>query len=299
MNLSAIDLNLLTVFEALIAEHSVSRAASRVGVSQPALSNALARLRALFGDELFVRMPQEMQPTPRALELAEPICEALRALRAALDVSKASFDPATSTRIFTIAASDNCDFGLAPAFAALHRRAPHIRIDVVAAKRGAALDRLDEGSVDLALGRLTRMPERFFAAALYDERSVCICDRRINPLPQGLTLAAFAALPHIHVDHDTTEFVDLQLAAAGLARHNAAIVPNFALVPYALEGTDLVAVTGARIAERFAALSWIGVHPLPLDQESWTISAVWGKAQDGDRGVAWLREQLQAASAVL
>jgi DNA-binding transcriptional LysR family regulator len=299
MNLAAVDLNLLNAFDALVAERNVSRAAARIGVSQPAMSNALSRLRALFGDELFVRSPQEMRPTPRALELAGPIGEALQNLRAALARPKQDFTAETSTRLFTIAASDNCDFALAPAIVALREHAPGIALDIVIAGRATALDRIDEGIFDLAIGRLARIPQRYFSAALYDERCVCVYNRNVHKFTNGLTLDLFASLPHLHVTHDTTEFVDIELATHGLARRRAVTVPNFALVPYALEHSDLLAVVGARIAHRFAALPWIGVEDLPVAHEPWTISAVWGKAQDLDRGVVWLREQLQQACSAL
>jgi len=107
-NLATVDLNLLVVFEALLIERSVSRAAQRLGLAQPSVSNALNRLRALFDDEVFIRTPQEMRPTPRALELAEPIVEALQQVRAAL-TPPAGFDLSTSTRTFTGAAADNAD----------------------------------------------------------------------------------------------------------------------------------------------------------------------------------------------
>jgi len=296
MNLAAVDLNLLNAFDALVAERNVSRAAARIGLSQPAMSNALARLRALFGDELFVRSPQEMRPTPRALELAGPIGEALQGLRSALTHPKQDFEPKSSTRIFTIAATDNCDFALAPAIAALRKQAPCITLDVVASGKTAALERLDEGVFDLAIGRLPRIPPRYLSAALYEERCVCVYNTDAHNFANGLTLDLLVACPHLHVAHDTTEFIDTALAAQGLVRRCAMTVPNFAVVPYALEHSDLIAVVGKRIAQRFAALPWIGIHELPVAHEPWTVSAVWGKAQDNDRGVAWLCEQLQAAS---
>ena len=295
MNLAAIDLNLLNVFDALVAERNVSRAAARIGLSQPAMSNALARLRAVFGDELFVRSPQEMRPTPRALELAEPIGEALQNLRSALAHPKQDFEPKTSTRLFTIAASDNCDFALAPAIAALRKCAPCIVLDIVAAGKAAALEQIEKGAFDLIIGRLVRISRRYHSAALYEERSVCVYNRDAHDFAGGLSLDLFVACPHLHVVHDTTEFIDTTLAAHGLLRRRAMTVPNFALVPYALENSDLIAVVGERIAQRFAALPWIGVHELPIPHEPSIVRAIWGKAQENDRGVAWLRERLHDA----
>jgi DNA-binding transcriptional LysR family regulator len=299
MNLAAVDLNLLNAFDALIAERNVSRAATRIGVTQPAMSNALSRLRALFGDELFVRSPQEMRPTPRALELAVPIGEALQNLRFALARPQQDFAPETSTRLFTIAASDNCDFALAPAIGKLRKRAPNIGFDIIGSARAAALDRIDEGMFDIALGRLDHIPQRYFSVALYEERCVFVYNRDVYNFANGLSIEDFAASPHLHVVRDTTDFVDAALAEEGLARRRVMTVPYFALVPYLLEQSDLIAVVGARIAQRFAALPWIGIHELPMGCEPWTISAVWGKAQDADRGVAWLRDQLQQAGAAL
>lgn len=294
MNLAAVDLNLLNAFDALLIERNVSRAAVRVGITQPGMSNVLSRLRTLFGDELFVRTPQEMRPTPRALDLAEPISQALELLRTALNRTP-RFDAASSTRLFTVGASDNCDFGIAPAIAKIRQLAPNIAFEIVAAKRASALEKVQDGSFDLAVGRLGKLPERCFSMPLYEERFVFMINGHLRAADTSLTIEKFCALPHIRVWHDSTEFVDAELGSRGMERQIAMVLPNFALLPYAVEQSDLVAVVGERIARRFAALPWIRIHELPLSQQPWTISAVWGVVQNPDPGAAWLRAQLQRA----
>jgi DNA-binding transcriptional LysR family regulator len=298
MNLAAVDLNLLNAFDALFTERNVSRAAARIGLTQPGMSNALSRLRVVFGDELFVRTPNEMRPTPLARELATPIREGLAHLRSALEKPK-PFDPASSRHLFTIGASDNCDFAIAPAFTRLRRFAPNIDFNVVALKTTAAFENIDKGAIELAVGRLVNVPKRFSNLTLYEERCVCVCDRRLNMPVEGLTIDALASMPHLQVWHETTGFVDRELAARGLVRRLAVTVPNFAVVPYALEDSGLIAVVGERIARRFAALPWIAVHELPLQGKPWTVSLVWGDGQDPDPALKWLTKQLRDACAHL
>jgi DNA-binding transcriptional LysR family regulator len=297
MNLAAVDLNLLSAFEALFAERSVSRAAQRVGLTQPAMSNALARLRALFGDELFVRTPREMRPTPRAREIAIPVGEALHRLQSVLQKPR-GFDPRRSSRLFTIGASDNCDFAIGPAISRVRQMAPNAEFDIAALRRNVAISKLDEGTVDIVVGRISGTPKRFRSLPLYEERRVCVCNRRLE-LPDAMTPESFAAQSHLHVSHDTTEFIDEALAAQGLARRVAMTVPNFAVVPYALEHSDLIAVVGERVARRFSALPWIAVHELPFDREPWLVSVVWGSGQNSDPANNWLRKQLHEACSAL
>jgi len=298
MNLASVDLNLLVAFEALLIDRNVSRAANRVGLSQPALSNALSRLRMLFSDELFVRTPHEMRPTPRALELARPVCDALEQLRFAFDRSS-TFSPGSTKRLFRIGGSDNADFAIAPAFAKIRRAAPNVDFEVVALTRAAAISLIDEGALDLSVGAVGKLPKRFFTAGLYPDRYMCIANRQHGEMAKGLTLESFVAMPHVRVASDTYGQVDDALAARGLSRRIVIVVPNFAAVPYVIEHSDLLAVVGERIALRFAALPWITIHDLPIPVDPWTICAIWSRRGSNDVAITWLRTRLQEACASL
>ncbi len=297
-NLAAVDLNLLVAFEALLIERNVSRAARRVGLTQPSMSNALARLRALLDDELFIRTPQEMRPTARALDLAEHIGAALQEIRAALK-PPAAFEPANTARKFAIGAADNVDFALGIGLPALCKAAPNADFSIKMITYAEALSMLDAGSLDIAVGHFRAVPKRFNCVSLYWERYVCVAHSEHRGLADGLTLEKFIGLPHLFVTRDTAGIVDAALAERGLKRRIAIEVPNFAVVAHALEDTDLLAVVGERIGHRFAAMTKLKCHPLPLDLQPWNVSAVWPRQDDTDKGVAWLLAMLQQTSAIL
>src|SRR6185437_12887590 len=214
MNLAAVDLNLLVAFEALLVERNVSRAAKRIGLAQPSMSSALARLRLLFADELFVRTPREMRPTPRALALAGPVCQALQQIRTSLKKPEI-FDPAATERRFMIGGSDNADFSLAPAMAHVLKAAPKIAIEILSLEKDSAVAMLDDGVLDFAVGCFDAQPKRFASAALYRDRYVCVRDRRLQPQRNRLTLEDFARARHLHVALDTAGSIDETLAAHG------------------------------------------------------------------------------------
>jgi len=297
-NLADVDLNLLVVFEALLIERNVSRAARRVGLAQPSVSNALARLRALVGDDLFIRTPQEMRPTPRALELAELIVHALQEVRAALEPPLA-FDPATATQNFTIGAADNVDFALAVAVPRLSWAAPRAEFNLISlANSASAYSMLDAGSLDIAVGLFRAVPKRFNTASLYWERYVCIADGDNIELVDGLTLEKFAALPHLAVTREAG-IVDDTLVKRGLERRIAVRVPFFAVVPYIIETSQLLAVVGERIGHRLATIANIKCYPLPFEVERWNVSAIWPRHEKPDEALSWLVTMLRQASAVL
>jgi DNA-binding transcriptional LysR family regulator len=297
-NLAAVDLNLLVAFEALLIERNVSRAARRVGLTQPSMSNALARLRALLDDELFIRMPREMRPTVRALEIAEHVSAALQQIRSALKPT-ARFEPASTVRKFTIGAADNVDFALGIGLPTICQAAPNAGFDIKAVIYAEALAMLDTGFLDIAVGLFRAVPKRFSCVSLYWERYVCVADSEHSGLVNGLTVESFLALPHLFVARDTAGMVDAALAERGLKRRIAVEVPYFAVVPHLLEGTELLAVVGERIGQRFAAMTKIKCHPLPLDVPAWNVSAIWPRQNDPDHGVAWLLTMLQRTSAIL
>ena len=298
-NLAGINLSLLLVFEALIDEQSVSRAARKVGLTQPAVSNALSRLRLLVHDDLFVRTPKGMRPTPRALELVEPIRDALAQIRTALEQPE-RFDPATTERQFAIGASDNLDFSLAMCVPAILEAAPRAGLSWVdAVGPEVVLRLLDAGSIDIAVGRFDVLPKRLVSVPLYTERYACVARRGHPDLTDGVTLDQLVALPHLLVTRDTTQIIDAALAERGLARRSTVRVPYFALVPHALRNTSLLAVVGERIARACAEDGTLEYHDLPIDLPPWEISAVWRRQVNRDEGVLWLAGVLKQAASKL
>ena len=291
------DLNLLVVFEALAAERNVSQAAQRVGLTQPAVSNALSRLRALVHDDLFVRTPQEMRPTSRALELAGPIGDALQQIRAALSPPE-RFDPTTTRRHFAIGASDNVDYALAAGFPAFYQAAPQARFNFIEAIGfGSAISMLDTGSIDIAVGRFPSLPKRLDSALLYSERYVCVA-RRGDPQPAAGELEKFVELPHLIVTRDSG-IVDAALAERDVARRIAVEVPVFSVVPHMLEGINLLTVVGERIGRDFSAKASLECHAAPLALQPWEVSVVWIRQANPDEGVLWLFSMLKQAANLL
>jgi DNA-binding transcriptional LysR family regulator len=295
-SLAGFNLNLLLIFEALLIEQNVSRAARRVGLTQPSLSNALSRLRLLFRDDLFYRTPQGMRPTSRALELAAPIEKALNEIRMALDAPE-PFDPASTTRQFSIGASDNVDYAISTGLSAICEAAPYARFIIVdAAGAEVAFSMLDFGAIDVAVGMFRSLPKRFDSCLLYSERYICIAQRGHPELVDGLTLEKFVALPHLSVARDTAGIVDAALAERGLARRMTLQVPNFALVPHLLEGTGLLSTVGERIGRSLARRTNLECYGVPLDIESWDISAVWLRRINQDEPILWLLSMLKQSA---
>jgi DNA-binding transcriptional LysR family regulator len=293
------NLNLLLVFEALSIEKSVSRAARRLNLTQPSVSNALSRLRFLVHDDLFVRTPEGMQPTARALELAEPIGSALDKIRGALTPAE-SFDPSTTQRQFSIGVSDNVDYALSIGLPAILQEAPHARHNIVdAIGSETAISMLDSGSIDVAVGLFSSLPKRFDSVRLYSEHYTCVARQAHPDLTHGLTLEKFVELPHLLITRDAAGTVDAALAECGLARRIAMQAPNFTLVPHLLRDTDMLAVVGERIGRDFLKGEDLESHGLPIATPSWTISAVWRRQAHRDEGIIWLIGMLRRAAALL
>ncbi|AEI81778.1 transcriptional regulator LysR family (plasmid) [Cupriavidus necator N-1] len=268
MNLASIDLNLLVAFEALYETRNVTLAGQRLHRAQPSVSNALNRLRALFQDELFVRTAAGMLPTQRADALIPAIRQALAQIRLALEQG-VKFDPANAAaQRFTIAASDYTDIVLVPFIVArLRHEAPQIDLRVARLDRAAIWQQLDDGTVDIAIGGHLAPPKRMLVTPLYDERLICIADRRHPGLPGGsLDLRAYIELPHaLFVPSDDSSsrgVVDVTLAGLGLRRRVAATFAHIVALPQAVAGTDLVATLAERVAVRLAGKQVV-LYPLP------------------------------------
>lgn len=265
-NLRSVDLNLLVVFDALIAERNVTRAAVRKGLSQPAVSKALGRLRDLFDDPLFVRRDRAMEPTARALELAGPIHGALADISRTLTLP-AAFDPATVRATVKIATIDLYHTNLLPALVRhLRRHAPGIDLQMRANDCSRLPEQLATGEVDLAFAPLAAKHSELHAEPLWTDRMVMLIGRD-NPMKEPMTIEAYAAAGHLvdagHVrvsaDGAGSSVVDAILAARGLKRRIVLVLPSSAGVPYVVAATDLIATLPSRIVKGLASVPKVRV----------------------------------------
>jgi DNA-binding transcriptional LysR family regulator len=286
------DLNLLLALEAMLRERSVSKAAARLGVGQPAMSAALNRLRDLFDDPMFVRTAGGMQPTPRALETAAPLGEALDRLRRLVEPPQ-PFHPSSARRTFRVSGGDYIAMVLAPALiAALQRAAPGVDLRFRFVEKDQLFERMDSGEIDLALAVMGEPPQRFRAEPVLMDTFVCLA-RVGHPLEgEPLTVEAFARQRHALVTErgDEVGALDALLAAQGLTRRVAVTIPQVSLLPAILQDTDLIATVGRRAAEKLSQTHRLTIHPLPLDAEPWTMSIIWPARTHHDPGLAWLRQ---------
>ena len=290
VNINDINLNLLVAFDALFEELSVTRAARRAGVTQPAMSNTLAQLRELFDDALFVRHRTGLNPTARAKELAEPIRKGLQLLQGALAGS--SFEPATSERRFVIAASDYVELVLLPALLRrLAKEAPRVRLALRPWGLHEAPPELARGEVDLMLGFYGKLPPHHYEQALFDDEYVCVVRRRHPTVKSKLTLAQYLQLSHVLVSAkaDGLGSVDRALAALGKQRTIGARVSHFLTVPVLVSQTDFVAALDRRVAEVFAGPLGLRLFKPPLALPKGSIGQVWHEQQNADPGQRWLR----------
>ncbi|MGL3212250.1 LysR family transcriptional regulator [Bradyrhizobium sp. BR 1433] len=291
MNLSAVDLNLLVAFEALMEERHVTRAAERIGLAQPSMSSALRRLRALFADELFLRAGAGMQPTEKALALAGPIGEALRQIRSAL-VPDQGFDPAIARRRITIAATDYGDLVVVPELTRLLRvEAPGIDLAVrPLTDATVALAKLERGELDALIGGHLPDSPRCVRHRLFEERFVCARDARTNR-SERLSLEDYATLPHALFSaaggDGLPSVIDALLARHGLKRRVAVTLAHVVAVPFAVAGTDLIATMSERIARRFTDLADIAVVAPPIDIPAFAIDLIHTSRAAQDPALRW------------
>ncbi|HVU52979.1 MAG TPA: LysR family transcriptional regulator [Polyangia bacterium] len=293
MNISALNLNLLPVLDALLAERSVSRAGARLGLSQPAVSNALAQLRDILKDPLLVRKGTAMVPTERALSLAGPLRAALLALEQGLEPA-AAFDPASAERGFTIMTNDFVAFALLPRLLTrLQREAPKVRLQVRAWQEHGIPPELARGDVDLVLGFNRGLPPGHHAKPLFDDRFVFVARKR-HPLVRGkITLAQYtnSALAHIIVSQEPNArgVVDDVLAQRGLTRNVALRLSHFLLVPPIVAATDYVAALSELVARPMAGPLSLQLLEMPLDAGGATVQLGWHERTAASPAHAWLR----------
>jgi len=294
VDLSALDLNLLRVLDAMMAERNVTRAARRLGVTQSAVSNALARLRRLFQDDLFVRTPGGMEPTALARDLAGPVGAALDAVRGALALM-VPFDPATAATAFALGMSEYAECVLGPPLvAALRAEAPGAGLTIRHADRDDAFERLERGEIGLAVGVLPEPPAHMTRVMLMRDRFVTLM-RPDHPCATGdFTLQRFLAHPHALVSPtgSRTGAVDRALETLGLSRRVAVVGAHMLAVAPMLLGSDLLCTASERLARPMADAHGLAVRPTPVDAGITRIAMVWHRRDDRAPSHVWLRRRL-------
>jgi len=308
IDLSRADLNLLTLFEVVLRERHVGRAAARLNLSPSAVSHGLKRLRLLLNDPVFLRTPKGVVPTARAMQLAEPIAEVLARVRNVIS-SAGVFDPATSSRRFIIAAPDGISWViLHPLLALLKARAPGVDIGLrqllpTQANRSneqawePALADLESGAMDIAIGPFDSVPARFAARTLLEEDFVVVAPAR-HPFAAKPTLDQFCRMRHLVVSltGDPHGFIDAALEKQGLSRRVALTVPDFATGLATVADTDLIAAMPRRFVAMHAPRFGLVSREVPLRLRKYAIRAVATKAAMMDLGLAWLFGTLREAA---
>ena len=303
LNIALMDLNLLLVFEALLEERNVSRAARRLALSQPATSNALARLRAATGDPLFTRTHRGIQPTARAEQLAAGIRSGLSQIRASLG-GAVDFDASTSARGFRLAMGDGSEWALLPGCADLLRAAPQIRLQVRRLEGLFLVPEVDlrSGAVDLAVGYFPdsrSLADGLQSEDLFSEEQRIVLRKGHPAGKRPLTLERFAALEQASVIYrpEPWGLVDTELAANGLRRTLRLAAPHFHTVLAAVAESDLVAMVPEGIAKLGEQLFRLQTRASPLRLPPFVTRMVWRRVDQDDSGHAWLRSLLRSAVA--
>ena len=289
-----IDLNLLSVFQEVYRERQISAAARRLGLSQSAVSNALARLRRAFGDELFVRTVSGMQPTPLAMQMAEPIGVAMAQVALALN-QRSRFDPAASKRRFVLAMTDVGEiYFMPPLIERCRQLAPLVEISSVRAGAAALKQEMEGGRVDLAIGPFEEVSDALYQRQLFRQPYVTMF-RKGHPLGKGeLSLERFVQAGHVLVtsNEGPYERINALLERAGVGPMVRFRVPHFTAVPYIVGSSDLVVTVPQKLAERAAqpfGLEWV-VPPLALPPLQTNV--FWHRRYNQDPGNQWLRALL-------
>ncbi len=291
MELSDIDLNQLVLFQQLMVDRHVSKAAENLGLTQPAVSNTLAKLRRQFGDDLFVRTPTGMMPTPFAEQLAEPIGYALGMIHSGLN-QHTRFDPASVKRSVTIGMTDIGEIVFLPALVErLRKEAPGVSLSTVRTTTTNLRDDMEAGKVDLAIGPLPQLKAGFFQRRLFRQRYVCLFRKGHALDRKRLTLADFKAAEHLVIVSAGTGHgkVDELIRRAGVERSVRLTVPHFVSVGHLLRRTDMVATVTERLAESLVEPFDLTFRPHPIDLPEIAINVFWHAKVHRSPAHQWLR----------
>jgi LysR family transcriptional activator of mexEF-oprN operon len=291
-DLRRVDLNLLIVFETLMHERSVTRAAEKLFLGQPAISAALSRLRGLFDDPLFVRTGRSMEPTARAIEIFGLLSPALDSISTAVSRA-ADFDPATSTAVFRIGLSDEVEFALLPSLLKrLRSESPGIVLVVRRTNYILMPALLSSGEISIGVSYTDDLPANAKRKVLRRSKPKLL---RADTMPGPITLDDFCARPHALVSFagDLGGFIDEHLEKIGRKRHVVLAVPQFNGLATLIAGTDIVATVPDYAAAVLTAAGGVRSEELPIESRTFELHMAWRGSQDNDPGERWLRSRIQ------
>lgn len=294
-NISNIDLNLLTVFDAVMQCGNTTHAAKRLGLTQPAISHALKRLRVVLDDPLFVRTPRGMTPTPTALELAPAIDTMLRQVEALFNREKA-FIPENSTRQFVVGLSDYASFVVLPRLLEmLALEAPAVSLLVKSTCHSEGMAMLEEDAAELIIGNFPTMPPHLQQEELFRESFLC-AGRSGHPAFGGkLTTKRYVGLEHLQISTrgEPQGYVDAVMAKKGLTRTIKVTVPHFLTAPFLLQSSDLVATEPRRLLEPMREILGLSIAEPPFAIPCFRVTQNWHSRYDCDGGHVWLRNYVK------
>jgi DNA-binding transcriptional LysR family regulator len=301
MDFHGIDLNLLVAFDALMRERNVTRAATQVGVSQPAMSAALSRLRRLLGDQLFLRSAEGLLPTPRARDLAEPLSQALGQIEATL-VKKPVFAPGKASLTLNLGLSDYPAFVLLPSLLhALGKQAPGVSLSVRAfSDRDEAVDLLDAGEIDAAIGvPPSHADGRILTRPILRDEFVTIVASDHPAARRGMNLKAYLALHHVLVSPEGERhgLVDQALAQQGKKRVLALTLPQMFAAPAVVARTRMTATVMKRVALNSPAGRRLVLFPPPIALPEVVFDLIWHRRSDGSPAQQWFRALIEKIAA--
>jgi DNA-binding transcriptional LysR family regulator len=298
-NLSRLDLNLLVAFDALLTERSVTRAATRVGLGQSAMSHNLARLRSLFGDELLTRGADGMRPTPRALALADPVRVTLAQIQSTV-LQREAFEPATADRVFRIGLADSIEVAVIPGLIErLQSTAPGVSLRLRSTNRMSILEELDTGNLDLGIGVFNEGQTHHKRRQLYTDSFLCLFSPEQLHLTPPISLQDYLRWPHVltSLADDAHGAVDEALAKRKLSRSIVMTTPGFLAVPFIVRRAQVITTMPSRLARYFSETFGLATSPVPVDLPSFTISLLWHASFDQDPGHVWLRQTVGGLAA--
>ena len=308
MNIARVDLNLLVYLDVLLRECNVTRAAEELGISQPAMSNSLRRLRDLFGDPILVRTSDGMTPTDRALELQPMVRKVLSAAEQAI-LPKTEFEPMESNRIFRIMASDYTESTLLPVLLRqLRKQAPNIRLDIMTPSDVSFHD-VERGKVDMVINRFDSLPQSFHQVHLWDDSFSCVMSAN-NPIKDRWSLESYLSSKHIWVsktgmgvgvgmtpdDVQRLGWVDEALSKQGVKRDISLFTRHYQVALLLAEQDDLIVTIPSMSAKSIANSDKVVILDPPFEIERMRLKMVWSPLLQHDPGHRWLRQLIKSVS---